>query len=112
MRKIREELAELCHEQWSGWMKYLFSKCVSPIEPNTGTVVIPAWAVERWERQMNTPYKDLSEVEKNSDRKEADRFIKLLNRVDAMADDRREKEMERMDRAVCRFLRKPMQKNK
>lgn len=23
---IREKLADLCHEQWSGWIRYMFSK--------------------------------------------------------------------------------------
>lgn len=70
----REALAALCHEQWSGWMQYLFSKC----EFGGDQVQIPSWAVERWQRQMTTPYAKLSEEEKNSDRKEADKFIKLL----------------------------------
>ena len=72
-RKLREELADLCHQQWSGWMEYLFSTC---IEENG--LIIPTWAAERWKRQMNTAYKDLSEEEKDSDRREADRFIATL----------------------------------
>jgi hypothetical protein len=73
---MREKLAALCHEQWSGWMKYLFSKC----EKTTGEVegmIIPEWAVKRWMRQMNTPYLQLSIEEKESDRKEADKFLEL-----------------------------------
>jgi hypothetical protein len=56
MSDLRERLATLCHEQWSGWMRYLFSKCVNPVEPDIGTIVIPKWAVYRWRRQMETPY--------------------------------------------------------
>lgn len=74
---LREKLAELCHEQWSGWMKYLFSKC-NDHPAGTGALVMPAWAVERWRRQMNTPYRELSEPEQDSDRTEADRFLDLL----------------------------------
>jgi len=82
---VRERLAELCHEQWSGWMEYLFSKCVenkktTEIAGNTydyTSLTIPSWAVERWGRQMKTPYKDLSEEEKESDRKEADKILAL-----------------------------------
>lgn len=73
---LRERLAALCHTQWSGWMKYLFGKCGLAV--NAGTV-IPPWAVERWHRQMVTPYAELSEEEKDSDRAEADRFIALLS---------------------------------
>lgn len=72
---VREKLAELCHDQWSGWMEYLFQKCSPNI--HTGETIIPAWAVDRWKRQMNTKYQFLSESEKDSDRKEADKFIEL-----------------------------------
>jgi hypothetical protein len=84
MEDIREKLAALCHEQWSGWMEYLFSKC----EPDcrgmfhkkpSGALVIPEWAVDRWKRQMTTPYARLSEEEKESDRKEADKFLEIFN---------------------------------
>lgn len=72
--KLREKVAKLCHEQWSGWMKYLFSKS----ETNSGKVIIPKWAVERWTRQMETSYSKLTDEEKESDREEADKFIKLF----------------------------------
>jgi hypothetical protein len=71
----REQLADLCHEQWSGWAKYLFSKGEFNED---GTWTMPSWAVERWTRQMTTPYSELSEDEQESDRNEADRFIKLI----------------------------------
>lgn len=82
-----EALAEHAHDnQWSGWMKYLFSKCSEGTAtlddfsrvPN-GTLVIPAWAVERWTRQMSTPYADLPPEEKESDRKEARAILGILN---------------------------------
>lgn len=72
---LKEDLSNLAHEQWSGWMEYLFSKSV---KNEDGTVTIPKWAVDRWERQVNTSYKDLSEEEKDSDRKEADKFLKVI----------------------------------
>lgn len=73
--ELREQLAALAHEQWSGWMRYLFEKTTGNI---AGTALIPEWAVERWKRQLNTPYAQLSEEEKESDRKEADRVLALL----------------------------------
>jgi hypothetical protein len=84
--ETREVLAEYAHDAWSGWMKYLFSKgeyrwVESPIESH-GKVervwIMPAWAVERWARQMNTPYADLPEEEKKSDREEADRMLAIV----------------------------------
>ena len=69
---MKERFAALAHEQWSGWMRYMFEKsgwC------DDGTVTIPSWAVARWRRQMTTPYEALPEDEKDSDRKEADKMI-------------------------------------
>lgn len=72
----REALATLCHEQWSGWMRYLFGKCeILPNGDKGDLAVIPEWAVQRWKRQMETAYADLTDAEKESDRKEADRII-------------------------------------
>lgn len=72
---LREKLAELAHDQWAGWMEYLFSKGTFNED---GTWTMPVWAVERWKRQAETPYSDLSEAEKNSDRNEADKFLTVI----------------------------------
>lgn len=71
----REELAELFHESWAGWMRYLFSK--SSYE-NEGDCLIPAEFAKRWWRQMSLEYKNLTETERGSDREEADKFIALI----------------------------------
>ena len=72
----RENLASYAHKQWSGWMEYLFSKSVII----DGIAVIPAWAVKRWQKQIVTSYNELSEPEKESDRKEADGMIEIFCR--------------------------------
>lgn len=72
---LRERLADLCHRQWSGWMRYMFSKGTLH---DDGTLTLPSWAVERWTRQMDTPYDGLAEDERESDRKEADRFLAVI----------------------------------
>ena len=77
--EIRELLADLCHSQWSGWMKYLFSKCSNN---GGGALIIPAQFVTRWKRQLSIPYSELSKEEQDSDRKEADKFIELIMSVD------------------------------
>lgn len=73
--ELREQLAELAHDQWSGWMAHLFSKSV--INQN-GTMTIPKWAVDRWTKQVDTPYPELSVKEMDSDRTEADRFLAVF----------------------------------
>ena len=75
---ICENLAALAHEQWSGWMEYVFNKSQDNVD---GTVTLPKWAVDRWKRQIDTPYHMLSEEEKNSDRQEAKRVIALIRQV-------------------------------
>lgn len=56
-------------------MRYQFSKGAMN---DDGTWTMPAWAVERWQRQMNTFYVDLSETEMASDRAEADKMMELM----------------------------------
>jgi hypothetical protein len=75
---VRENLAKYAHDAWSGWMRYLFEKSIFN---NDGTVIIPKWAVSRWQRQANTPYAQLPENEKKSDRSEADSILNALNKV-------------------------------
>lgn len=69
-----EELANLCHEQWSGWMGYLFSLCHIS---NNRKPVISRENYERWALQMVTDYENLSEEEKESDRIEARKILAL-----------------------------------
>jgi hypothetical protein len=71
----REALADLAHQRWSRWMKYMWSKSTKVF----GFVIVPNKEVKRWERQMNTDYRDLPEAEKESDRAEADKVISLLS---------------------------------
>lgn len=78
MEHIREGLAEYAHMAWSGWMKHLFKNSQENVD---GSITIPAEYVINLNRQMNTPYQLLSESEKDSDRKEADRILGLLGAI-------------------------------
>jgi len=60
-----ERLAALEHDRWSGWMEYMFANMTLE-------------NLMRWALQMETPYSGLSEREKESDRKEVRRTLKLL----------------------------------
>ncbi len=73
--KIREDVAGLCHEQWSGWMRWLFQ---FGVHNDDGTFTMDADKVARWTRQMKTSYADLSGSEQESDRKEADKFYRVI----------------------------------
>lgn len=69
------KLADVQHEIWSHWMKYLFEESV---QNDDGTVTIPADKVEIWKRQMVTSYADLSSEEKESDVEQARKVIAAL----------------------------------
>ena len=43
-----------------------------------GSETVPAELVARWRRQMNTEYPDLPDKEKESDRKEADKILAIV----------------------------------
>lgn len=63
--KLREELSDLEHSQWSHWAKYM-------LENNTEE------NHKRWERQIKTSYEDLSEKEKDSDREWANKVLNII----------------------------------
>lgn len=61
----REQLAELEHDQWAHWTRYMLDN----LTPQN---------IERWRRQCDTPYSELTEKEKDSDREWADRSMKIM----------------------------------
>lgn len=85
MDDLRERRADEEHARWARWHRYLVSRCTA--NPD-GSLTIPAWAVERWGRQADTPYAQLSEREKDSDRSEADRTLAIFGRPALMAERR------------------------
>ena len=75
LAELEEKLAELAHEQWSGWMIYLFGKSSND---GDGNCVIPKEWANRWGRQAGTKYAGLSDEEKESDRIEARKVLALI----------------------------------
>lgn len=74
--KLREELANLEHEQWSRWMLYMFSMGTFN---GDGTWTMSAKEVDRLSRLVRIEYPQLPESAKESDRKEADIVLVLIN---------------------------------
>lgn len=70
--EMREKAAALEHEQWAHWTAYML-KILLDGHPDLGRDE----NVIRWSRQILTDYKDLSEKEKESDRKWADKGIEI-----------------------------------
>lgn len=83
--ELREKLADLQHAIWSHWMRYMFTQgeIVNDLDDCD---FVEAWLMPhekllRWRRQMNTPYTELTEKEKESDRQQADKIISLLEQL-------------------------------
>ena len=74
-KQMREELAATQHDIWAYWMGYLFGVCD---ENGDGSITIPERFVKRWKRQAVTHYAFLSEEEKESDRRQADKVLATL----------------------------------
>jgi hypothetical protein len=62
-----EILADIEHERWSGWMRWMFDNWT---EEN----------IARWKTQMVTPCRDLPEYSKESDRKEVRKTLEAIKR--------------------------------
>lgn len=73
-----EIVAAECHKQWSGWTEHLLSKTN---ELPSGNLILGQEWKARWMKQVNTPYAELSESEKESDRREARKILAALNAV-------------------------------
>jgi hypothetical protein len=78
LNELLETLASIEHERWSHWQRYVHSKSVA--HGDGGALVIPADLVERWERLIATPYSELTEEEKESDREQVRRYLPLIAR--------------------------------
>ncbi len=81
IKQLIEEFANIEHMRWAKWQAYLHSKCEELIHIGNRSLVIPATLVERWERQIVTPYAELSEQEKASDRGEVEYYIKRFQEL-------------------------------
>jgi hypothetical protein len=65
---LLETLATLEHEQWAHWARHMLYN----LTPEN---------IARWRQQIDTPYADLSEQEKESDRQWARKTIAILQKV-------------------------------
>ena len=82
-KELIERLAAIEHQRWADWQKYMHSKCKSN---GVGELLIPAELVRQWERQIATPYADLSEAEKGSDRDQVRRYWPLIEKMTAVVE--------------------------
>lgn len=91
---FEEQMADLEHERWSKWQKYMHSK-ILPSE-HDAIMQIGTEFIERWERQIATPYSELSEKEKESDRIEVRKYYPFIDQIIDLAIAERDKEIVEM----------------
>ena len=75
-KDLIEKLSDYEHDRWSRWQMHVFNVSSKNAD---GSVTIPKYYVDRWQKQINTLCKDLTESEKDSDRKEAIRIMDIIN---------------------------------
>jgi hypothetical protein len=76
MSSLSAGIAALVHKVWSRWMTYLFTKGQFN---DDGSFTIDAESVERWRRQMDTCYDDLTADEQLSDIDIAHEYIAVFD---------------------------------
>ena len=64
---LYNELADLEHQQWAHWTKYMLEH----LTPEN---------IKRWKKQTEMPYAELSEKEKDSDREWAEKVLKIVRK--------------------------------
>lgn len=72
---VLERLAALEHARWAHWQRYVHDRGQRMAD---GTLVLPADAVARWDRQMNTAFDDLSPEERESDREQVEWYLGVV----------------------------------
>ena len=72
---LLERLAYIEHDRWAHWQRYMHGKAHKL--PN-GALVISPELVAQWERQLLTPYDQLSEKEKESDREQVRKYLPVI----------------------------------
>jgi hypothetical protein len=76
LNELLETLASVEHERWSHWQRYMHSKCVPQVDD--GALLIPADLVKQWEKQIATPYSELTDKEKESDREQVRKYMPII----------------------------------
>lgn len=81
--ELLEKLAAIEHERWAHWQQYMHDQCQ---RADDGSMIIPAELAQRWQTQIATPYGDLTDAEKDSDREQVRRFLPTIGAaIDAAA---------------------------
>jgi len=75
MNELLEKLAELEHIQWASWVSHMLDNLTDK-------------NINRWRRQIDTRYENLSETEKMSDRYWARKVLAIITENKTKADEK------------------------
>jgi hypothetical protein len=75
-KELREKLASIEHERWADWQNYVHRVY---LEGNFKEFML------RWQKQIGTPYSELSDQEKASDMEQVNRYWHLIEAHTAAA---------------------------
>lgn len=77
--ELREKLAAIEHERWSDWQKYMQSLATPDFNQEAETLfTYTTTQFARWNKQIETPYSELSDREKASDMEQVERYWPLI----------------------------------
>lgn len=74
-QELIEALADKEHASWAAWMAYLLGNLK---RNDDGSLTIPSSYVEAFQRQINTPYAEMTEAEKQLDRDEVEHILPII----------------------------------
>ena len=72
-QELRDKLAAIEHERWADWQAWCHN-VIRENSPSPETLKV----LERWDKQIATPYAELTEREKASDMEQVDRYWPLI----------------------------------
>lgn len=74
--ELIEKLSDIEHKRWSDWQSF----CHKVLRENCPSQELEK-VLERWDKQIKTSYKNLSESEKEMDRKQVKRYLPLIKKL-------------------------------
>ena len=76
---IKEELAAIEHERWSDWQTWMHQCAYTDYDAEGKTIYCyTEEQISRWDKQITTPYSELTEKEKKSDMDQVDRYWPII----------------------------------
>ncbi len=77
-----EKGADLEHKRWARWQNYIMTKLfrIASRSEKRITLTVPIKYWKKWKREIKSPYAELSEEEKESDRKQTRAYLPVIRK--------------------------------